>query len=113
MLRWGLYLYALADLPWFGVLASTVAAIYLGVAVWYLSREIGRVRRGQASLPKVLLFAIVIPVPWLAFLYVSVRPEVFAIAAIATNIGHSLQYQRLTWFHNRNRYAEAPVEPET
>jgi len=55
--------------------------------------------------PKLLLLSIVIPLHWLAFYYAIEKPEGLIIAGIATNVGHSLQYHRLMWFHNRNRYS--------
>jgi len=108
MLPWTLYLYGMLKLPALQLTAILTFASYVVLAILYAKRQVNRIKAGEPySHPKLLLLLVVIPVPWLAFWYASGRPEAFAIAAIATNIGHSFQYQRLTWFHNRNRYAES------
>ena len=107
-LPWALYLYGMLKLPAPQLITFLTFAGYVALAVSYTKLQVKRIKAGEAySLGKLLLLMVVIPLPWLAFWYASGRPEVFAIAAIATNIGHSLQYQRLMWFHNRNRYAES------
>jgi hypothetical protein len=81
--------------------------MYLGFVIFYVTHQIAKVLRGEVSnLPKLLLLSVVIPLHWIAFIYASTLPvdRGLLVAGIATNIGHSLQYQRLTWFHNRNRY---------
>jgi hypothetical protein len=106
MLPWTLYLYGMLQLPAPKLIGFVAFTCYVVLVILYSKRQVRRIKAGEAwSLPKLLLLLIVIPLPWLAFWFVSGRPEVFAVAAIATNIGHSLQYQRLMWFHNRNRYA--------
>jgi hypothetical protein len=88
----------------------SAAILYFGFVVFYLTHQIGKACRGEVcNFPKLLLLSIVIPLHWIAFAYASTLPveEGLLVAGVATNIGHSLQYQRLTWFHNRNRYAGA------
>ena len=72
----------------------------------YLGRQIVRARAGDAvNLPKLLLFAGVIPLHWLTFAYMG------WLAAVPTvTIVHNLQYHALIWFYNRNRYSRA--EPQ-
>jgi hypothetical protein len=55
-----------------------------------------------------LLLAVLTPLQWLAF-YSAARFGADGIvrAAIALGLFHSLQYHRLLWFHNRNRYQVA------
>lgn len=58
--------------------------------------------------PKVLLLAVHVPVAWAAYIYAAGhvgQPGYLLAALVVTNAGHSLQYLRLMWFHNHNRYA--------
>lgn len=93
-----------------GLRVPGAAWIVLAVAfaLFYATRLVQRTTRGETvSAPKLLLLAIVIPLQWAAYFYASTDPVTgIMIAAIATNIGHSLQYHRLLWFHNQNRYAQ-------
>ena len=75
------------------------------LAGWYVHRQAGKSRVNK---PKVLLLAGVIPLTWLAWSFAAVdpwSPVRLLAAAVATNIGHSFQYLKLMWFHNRNRYS--------
>jgi hypothetical protein len=63
----------------------------------------------EMNWPKLALLAAVIPLHWLAVACAAVRPPSALVSAlvvftIGTNIGHALQYHRLSWFHNHNRY---------
>jgi len=84
--------------PFLWALVAATAAVYLG-------RQVVRIRRGDSvNLPKMLLFAGVIPLHWLTFAYMS------WLGAVPTvTIVHNLQYHALIWFHNRNRYGAAPA----
>jgi hypothetical protein len=112
MLPWALYVYRLLGIRSIErtplrVVLLLVAFMYLGFALFYVTHQIVKVLRGEVSnFPKLLLLSVVIPLHWIAFIYASTLPveQGLLVAGIATNIGHSLQYQRLTWFHNRNRY---------
>lgn len=113
MLPWILYVYRLLEPPAaqgaaFRLALLVVALFYGGFVLFYLTHQIGKTFRGEVcNAPKLLLLAVVIPLHWMAFAYASTLPiaQGLLVAGIATNVGHSLQYQRLTWFHNRNRYA--------
>ena len=73
----------------------------------YLHRQFVKFRQGQQmNWPKLMLLSLIVPLHWLAFIAAITNPiSGIFIFGIAVNIGHSLQYHRLTWFHNRNRYA--------
>jgi hypothetical protein len=110
MLPWALYVYRLLRIPGTRWIVFLVVLCYAGFLLFYLRHQIGKAfRREVCNFPKLLLLAVVIPLHWIAFAYASTlpNPQGLLVAGIATNIGHSLQYQRLTWFHNRNRYAGA------
>ena len=110
MLPWAIYVYRLLKIPGTQQIVFLVALLYMGFVLFYLSHQIGKAARGEVcNLPKLLLLLVVVPLHWIAFAYASTLPsdQGLLVAGIATNIGHSLQYQRLTWFHNRNRYAGA------
>ena len=58
--------------------------------------------------PKLLLLAALVPLQWLAFGYAArFGPDGIVRAGIALGLFHSLQYHRLMWFHNKNRYQTA------
>ena len=79
--------------PWLWVLVAAVAL------AWG-ARQFARC--GPANVPKLLLFAGVIPLHWLTFATMSWQ------AAVPTvTIAHNLQYHALVWLHNRNRYGGA------
>jgi hypothetical protein len=62
--------------------------------------------------PKLLLLAAFIPLQWFAWSYAAGEPNSImrlAVAGVAMNVGHSLQYLRLMYFHNHNRYANGPT----
>lgn len=66
-------------------------------------------RKTSPNIPKLLLLAAFIPLTWLGYLYAAndpSSPSRLLTAVIVTNIGHSFQYLRLVWFHNRNRYSK-------
>jgi hypothetical protein len=70
------------------------------LAVW-IGRQIVRLRRHEpANVPKLLLFAGIFPLHWLAFAYMGWQAAVPTVTIV-----HNLQYHALVWFHNRNRYA--------
>jgi len=67
---------------------------------WYLKRLL--------NLPKLLLLGAAIPMHWIVLrLLEPVQPAAAgALAAVATlTIYHNLQYHRIVWFHNRNKYS--------
>jgi hypothetical protein len=87
------------------VTISAVAAF--GVhSVIYAAFQIRKWRAGKPmNAPKLLLLAGLVPLQWLAFGYAaSFGPDGITRAGIALGLFHSLQYHRLMWFHNKNRY---------
>ena len=60
--------------------------------------------------PKLLLLAACLPMHWIVLrLLEPVKPaSAGALAAVATlTIYHNIQYHRIIWFHNRNKYARS------
>ena len=57
-------------------------------------------RRKPANVPKLLLFATVIPLHWLTFAAMSWQAAVPTVTIV-----HNLQYHAIVWLHNRNRYS--------
>jgi len=82
-------------------------AVQYAVALGYVVYQAHKYRSGrEMNWPKLLLVAIVVPLHWLAFLCAGAKLDSsFLIFTIGTNFGHALQYHRITWFHNRNRYS--------
>ncbi len=56
--------------------------------------------------PKLALLAGVVPLQWLALGFGARYGTAGALqASIPLGLFHGLQYHRLMWFHNRNRYS--------
>lgn len=86
-------------LPWF-----LIPAVIL--VCWYIVLQS---RMDKRNWPKLLILIAFIPLQWLAWSYAAVEPYSptrVLTAALTINIGHSLQYLRLMWFHNHNRYQD-------
>jgi hypothetical protein len=75
------------------------------VTLVYLARQIQKVRLGlPLNWPKQLLFAAAIPVNYLLFRSAMPLLGVYAAATIF----HNIQYHRLVWFYNQNKYGADP-----
>ncbi|HYV63448.1 MAG TPA: hypothetical protein VE958_12275, partial [Bryobacteraceae bacterium] len=88
-------------------LLTGVAIAVFGVFVAiYVAYQIQKWReRRPMNLPKLLLLVGLVPLQWLAFGYAArFGPDGIQRAGIALGLFHSLQYHRLMWFHNKNRY---------
>lgn len=73
------------------------------VTLAYLVRQIQKWRQGLSlDWPKQLLFAAAIPVNYLLFR--SAMPLLGVYAAVT--IFHNVQYHRLVWFYNQNKYGQ-------
>jgi hypothetical protein len=72
-------------------------------------RQVQRLyKREPVNMPKLLLLAACIPMHWVVLrLLEPIQPaSAGALAAVATlTIYHNVQYHRIIWFHNRNKYA--------
>ena len=104
--------YLLGKLPGTEALHLNAVAFsgYFVFASFYAAKQFRKVRHGEpVSKQKLLLMAGFIPLAWLAFLFVAPAAEGVIYATIAFNIGHSLQYHRLMWFHNSNHYRNEDV----
>ncbi len=95
----------LAPLDW---VASAAVAVYAVLTLAWLWRQVEKFRAGSAmNWPKLALLACVVPLQWLALLHASQHgPDGIVRAGITLGLFHSIQYHRLLWFHNRNRYAQ-------
>lgn len=91
----------------------TVLAIYALLCTAWLTRQAQKWRAGkEMNWPKVWLLAGVVPLQWMAFLYAApLGRSGFLQAGIPLGIFHGLQYHRLLWFHNHNKYG-APEAAE-
>lgn len=93
-----------------GRLFNAAMIIQILLLVGYTYRQILKYRNDEEmNWPKLMLLTLVIPLNWLAFVCATNNPiSGIFIFTIVVNIGHTLQYHRLTWFHNRNRYQGKP-----
>ncbi len=108
-----LALFVVRTEPWVAVLPGLYwikSAAFLGYgmlcAAWLL-RQVQKLRSGaEMNWPKLALLAGVVPLQWLALGFgARFGPSGVLQAAIPLGIFHGLQYHRLLWFHNHNRYS--------
>jgi len=87
-------------------------SLYGALAAYYVIHQIKKWRAGRPmNAPKLMLLGVLAPLQWLAFVYASTfGAEGILRAGITLGLFHSLQYHRLLWYHNHNRYSdpEAP-----
>lgn len=75
------------------------------VTLVYLARQVQKVRLGlPLNWPKQLLFVAAVPVNYLLFRSAMPLLGVYAAATIF----HNIQYHRLVWFYNQNKYGSDP-----
>ncbi len=92
--------------PWSGYAWKAAVVLYLAFTCFWVARQVRKsVQKTPLNTPKIALFCAVLPLQWLAFHHATEHgPEGILRAGIALGLFHSLQYHRLLWFHNRNRY---------
>ncbi|HET8676025.1 MAG TPA: hypothetical protein VFO63_09585 [Blastocatellia bacterium] len=69
--------------------------------------------RQPINVPKLLLLAAAVPMHWIVLRSLeTVQPAgAAALVAVSTlTIYHNIQYHRIIWFHNRNKYCRAGAE---
>lgn len=115
--RWFLLASLFVPLAWFAlstrhwplppIVEAVVLATYAVLCAAWVARQVQKVRAGSTlNWPKLALLAGVVPLQWLALLFGARSGAAGSLqAAIVLGIFHSLQYHRLLWFHNANRYA--------
>jgi hypothetical protein len=88
--------------------AFVFSAFLISLAL-FVGRQAQRLyQRQPINMPKLLLLAACLPMHWVVLrLLEPMRPAAAgALAAVATlTIYHNIQYHRIIWFHNRNKYA--------
>jgi hypothetical protein len=92
-------------------LETLVFSAFLVSAILFAVRQIQKIYlRKQVNVPKLLLLAAAVPMNWivLRLLEPVQPPTAAALAAVATlTIYHNIQYHRIIWFHNRNKYGRS------
>lgn len=87
------------------VFEDTLLVALVLITLAYVARQIQKARLGLGiNWPKQLLFAAAIPVNYLLFR--SGMPLLGVYAAVT--IFHNIQYHRLVWFYNQNKYGNHP-----
>jgi hypothetical protein len=93
-----------AAFSWF---EAIVFDAFLVSLLLFLGRQAQRVFFLKKPLdgPKLLLFAAAIPMHWIVLRFLEPAGAGGVLAAVATlTIYHNIQYHRLIWFHNYNKY---------
>src|SRR5215831_1903917 len=85
---------------------SFVLLAFLVSLVMFVGRQVYKLAsRKPIDGPKILLLAAALPMHWIV-LRVLEPSEYGALASVATlTIYHNIQYHRIIWFHNRNKYS--------
>lgn len=98
--------------PWTGMAWRGALALYLTLTLVWLGRQVQKYTRGEnLNVPKLALLLAIVPLQWLAFQHAAANgPDGILRAGITLGLFHSLQYHRLLWFHNRNRYSGPEAE---
>jgi hypothetical protein len=90
---------------WFEALVFSAFVVSL---ILFAGRQAGRLYLKQPiNVPKLLLLGAAVPMHWvvLRMLEPVQPPSAAALAAVATlTIYHNIQYHRIIWFHNKNKY---------
>jgi hypothetical protein len=92
--------------PWAGMAWQSAVVLYLVLAGVWIGRQVHKsASKVTLNVPKIALICAVVPLQWLAFHHAAAfGPDGIIRAAITLGLFHSLQYHRLLWFHNHNRY---------
>jgi hypothetical protein len=92
-------------------LETMVVSAFVISLTLFAGRQAQRLyQRQPVNAPKLLLLAACLPMHWVVLrLLEPVQPAAAgALAAVATlTIYHNIQYHRIIWFHNRNKYARS------
>lgn len=93
-------------LPAMSLLPRFAIAGYAVLTVTWLSRQVHKWRVGaEMNWPKLALLAVTVPLQWLALGFAArFGPAGTLQAAIPLGLFHGLQYHRLMWLHNSNRF---------
>jgi hypothetical protein len=88
------------------IISAVSIAAFAAMTIFYAAFQIRKWRAGKPmNAPKLLLMAGLVPLQWIAFAYgARFGADGVTRAGIALGLFHSLQYHRLMWFHNKNRY---------
>lgn len=98
-------------LPQIPVPAQLIAAMYAGfacVAVLYVREQLGRQRRGEATLPWIAQLTVLLAVASYNLSYLLVS-DLYALIMIAAAV-HSLQYHAICWRRHHGRFAQANTD---
>lgn len=92
-------------------LETLVFSAFLISAILFAARQVQKIYlKKSVNVPKLLLLAAAVPMHWivLRLLEPVQPPTAAALAAVATlTIYHNIQYHRIIWFHNRNKYSRS------
>src|SRR5262249_128774 len=90
---------------------TLVLSAFVVSLILFVGRQAQRLlSKRQVNVPKLLLLAAAVPMHWivLRLLEPVQPPSAAALAAVATlTIYHNIQYHRIIWFHNHNKYGRS------
>jgi hypothetical protein len=95
----------------FRLFETLVFSSFVVSLVLFVVRQCQKLYKKEAlDVPKLLLLAACLPMHWIVLrsLEAVQPPAAAALAAVATlTIYHNIQYHRIIWFHNQNKYSRA------
>jgi hypothetical protein len=96
-------------LPFGWIETLTFSAFLVSLALLLLRQLYRGLRRQPINIPKLALLAAAVPMHWVVLRLLEPAPE-GAFASVATlTIYHNIQYHRIVWFHNKNKYNRQPA----
>ena len=98
-------------IPWAArIYEDVLLFLVILITLVYLARQVQKLRLGlPLNWPKQVLFAAAIPVNYLLF---NSGMPLLGVYAAAT-IFHNVQYHRLVWFYNQNKYGQDTARART
>lgn len=87
------------------IFENVLLLVLILITLVYLARQVMKARQGlPLNWPKQILFAAAVPINFLLFRSSMPLLGVYAAATIF----HNIQYHRLVWFYNQNKYSREP-----
>lgn len=89
-------------------LQMLVLSAFIVSLVIFAGRQIQRaITHKPIDAPKLLLMGAAVPMHWIVLFILKDQPEGLLAAVATLTIYHNIQYHRIIWFHNKNKYGRS------